>query len=116
MSAQQIPQIACVMGSCTAGGAYVPAMSEETVIVRNQGTIFLAGPPLVKAATGEEISAEDLGGGDMHGKKSGVVDHVADNDEHALTIVRDIVSTLPERPYPDVAMKDPCAPPKYDAD
>ncbi len=94
MSARQIPQIACVMGSCTAGGAYVPAMSDETVIVRNQGTIFLAGPPLVKAATGEEISAEDLGGGDMHGRKSGVVDHVAENDEHALTIVRDIVSHL----------------------
>ena len=74
MSAKGIPQIACVMGSCTAGGAYVPAMSDETVIVRNQGTIFLAGPPLVKAATGEEISAEDLGGGDLHGRKSGVVD------------------------------------------
>jgi 3-methylcrotonyl-CoA carboxylase beta subunit len=95
MSSKGIPQIACVMGSCTAGGAYVPAMSDESVIVRNQGTIFLAGPPLVKAATGEEISAEDLGGGDLHGRKSGVVDHVAENDEHALTIVRDIVSTLP---------------------
>ena len=94
MSARGIPQIACVMGSCTAGGAYVPAMSDETVIVRNQGTIFLAGPPLVKAATGEEISAEDLGGGDLHAKKSGVVDHLAENDEHALTIVRDIVSHL----------------------
>jgi 3-methylcrotonyl-CoA carboxylase beta subunit len=94
MSARQIPQIACVMGSCTAGGAYVPAMSDESVIVRNQGTIFLAGPPLVKAATGEEISAEDLGGGDLHGRKSGVVDHVAENDEHALTIVRDIISHL----------------------
>ena len=79
------------MGSCTAGGAYVPAMSDESVIVRNQGTIFLAGPPLVKAATGEEISAEDLGGGDLHARKSGVVDHLAENDEHALTIVRDIV-------------------------
>ncbi|UVO54425.1 carboxyl transferase domain-containing protein [Sphingomonas sp. SUN039] len=98
LSARQIPQIACVMGSCTAGGAYVPAMSDETVIVRNQGTIFLAGPPLVKAATGEEISAEDLGGGDMHGRKSGVVDHVAENDEHALTIVRDIVSHLGNPP------------------
>ncbi|MFN3451607.1 MAG: carboxyl transferase domain-containing protein [Sphingorhabdus sp.] len=95
MSAKGIPQIACVMGSCTAGGAYVPAMSDESVIVRNQGTIFLAGPPLVRAATGEEISAEDLGGGDLHGRKSGVVDHVAENDEHALTIVRDIVSTFP---------------------
>ncbi|WP_072379222.1 carboxyl transferase domain-containing protein [Novosphingobium sp. NDB2Meth1] len=94
MSAQGIPQIASVMGSCTAGGAYVPAMSDESVIVREQGTIFLAGPPLVKAATGEEISAEDLGGGDLHARKSGVVDHLADNDEHALTIVRDIVSHL----------------------
>ena len=94
MSALGIPQIACVMGSCTAGGAYVPAMSDESVIVRNQGTIFLAGPPLVKAATGEEITAEDLGGGDLHAKKSGVVDHLAENDEHALTIVRDIVSHL----------------------
>ena len=80
------------MGSCTAGGAYVPAMSDESVIVRDQGTIFLAGPPLVKAATGEEISAEDLGGGDLHARKSGVVDHLAENDEHALTIVRDIVA------------------------
>ena len=95
MSAQGIAQIACVMGSCTAGGAYVPAMSDESVIVREQGTIFLAGPPLVKAATGEEISAEELGGGDLHARKSGVVDHLAENDEHALTIVRDIVSTLP---------------------
>ena len=95
MSAKGIAQIACVMGSCTAGGAYVPAMSDESVIVRNQGTIFLAGPPLVKAATGEEISAEDLGGGDLHARKSGVVDHLAENDEHALTIVRDIVFTLP---------------------
>ena len=94
MSALGIPQIACVMGSCTAGGAYVPAMSDESVIVREQGTIFLAGPPLVKAATGEEISAEDLGGGDLHARKSGVVDHLAENDEHALTIVRDIVSHL----------------------
>jgi len=95
MSAKGIAQIACVMGSCTAGGAYVPAMSDESVIVREQGTIFLGGPPLVKAATGEEISAEDLGGGDLHARKSGVVDHLAENDEHALTIVRDIISTLP---------------------
>ncbi|HET9353753.1 MAG TPA: carboxyl transferase domain-containing protein, partial [Sphingomicrobium sp.] len=94
MSAEGLAQIACVMGSCTAGGAYVPAMSDESVIVRNQGTIFLGGPPLVKAATGEEISAEDLGGGDLHARKSGVVDHLAENDEHALTIVRDIVSHL----------------------
>jgi len=95
MSAKGIPQIACVMGSCTAGGAYVPAMSDETIIVRGQGTIFLAGPPLVKAATGEVISAEELGGADTHGRKSGVVDHVAEDDDHALTIVRDIVSMLP---------------------
>ena len=115
MSAQQIPQIACVMGSCTAGGAYVPAMSDETVIVRNQGTIFLAGPPLVKAATGEEISAEDLGGGDLHAKKSGVVDHLAENDEHALTIVRDIVSHLGASEGAAVDLKDP-HPPKFDAD
>src|ERR1700732_449795 len=94
MSAEGIPQIACVMGSCTAGGAYVPAMSDETVIVRNQGTIFLAGPPLVKAATGEVISAEELGGADTHGRRSGVVDHVAENDAHALLIVRNIVSQL----------------------
>jgi 3-methylcrotonyl-CoA carboxylase beta subunit len=120
MSARRIPQIACVMGSCTAGGAYVPAMSDETVIVRNQGTIFLAGPPLVKAATGEEISAEDLGGGDLHAKKSGVVDHLAENDEHALTIVRDIVShlgTVPSGTVPKgtVPFKEP-RPPKYDAE
>lgn len=113
MSAKRIPQIACVMGSCTAGGAYVPAMSDETVIVRNQGTIFLAGPPLVKAATGEEISAEDLGGGDMHARKSGVVDHLAENDEHALTIVRDIVSHLGRTDEADVKRRDP-KPPKYD--
>src|ERR1700761_319084 len=94
MSKLGIAQVACVMGSCTAGGAYVPAMCDETVIVRNQGTIFLAGPPLVKAATGEIISAEELGGAETHGRKSGVVDHVAENDEHALQIVRDIVSTL----------------------
>ncbi len=105
MSAAGIPQIACVMGSCTAGGAYVPAMSDESVIVRNQGTIFLAGPPLVKAATGEVISAEELGGADTHGRKSGVVDHVAENDEHALLIVRDIVATLngPKRIDIDIA-------------
>ncbi len=115
MSARGIPQIACVMGSCTAGGAYVPAMSDETVIVRNQGTIFLAGPPLVKAATGEEISAEELGGAETHGRKSGVVDHVAENDEHALTIVRDIVSTLqPETPAA-INLRAP-RPPKFAAD
>ena len=130
MSALGIPQIACVMGSCTAGGAYVPAMSDETVIVREQGTIFLAGPPLVKAATGEEISAEALGGGDLHAKKSGVVDHLAENDEHALTIVRDIVSHLQGPPTLSLSkggaascfdklsmggMRDP-RPPKFDAD
>ena len=95
MSAMGIPQIAAVLGSCTAGGAYVPAMSDETVIVRGQGTIFLGGPPLVKAATGEEVSAEDLGGGELHARISGVVDHLADDDAHALRIVRNIVATLP---------------------
>ena len=115
MSAKQIPQIACVMGSCTAGGAYVPAMSDESIIVRNQGTIFLAGPPLVQAATGEVISAEDLGGGDLHGRTSGVVDHVAENDEHALTIVRDIVSHLGVNAKPNIDLKEP-RPPKYDAE
>ncbi|MET0251308.1 MAG: carboxyl transferase domain-containing protein, partial [Novosphingobium sp.] len=113
MSALQIPQIACVMGSCTAGGAYVPAMSDESVIVREQGTIFLAGPPLVKAATGEEISAEDLGGGYLHAHKSGVVDHLADNDEHALTIVRDIVSHLGPVPRPTIDVREP-RPPRHD--
>jgi 3-methylcrotonyl-CoA carboxylase beta subunit len=98
MSARAIPQIACVMGSCTAGGAYVPAMSDETVIVREQGTIFLGGPPLVKAATGEIVTAEELGGGDVHARTSGVVDHLADDDEHALEIVRRIVDTLPAEP------------------
>ena len=96
MSAEGIAQIACVMGSCTAGGAYVPAMSDETIIVRGQGTIFLGGPPLVKAATGEVISAEELGGADTHGRRSGVVDHVAADDDHALEIVRSIVGQ-PER-------------------
>jgi len=115
MSAKGIPQIACVMGSCTAGGAYVPAMSDETVIVREQGTIFLAGPPLVKAATGEEISAEDLGGGDLHARKSGVVDHLAENDEHALTIVRDIISHLGPRHEHGLPLQEPRAP-KYDPD
>ncbi len=113
MSAQDIPQIACVMGSCTAGGAYVPAMSDETVIVRNQGTIFLGGPPLVKAATGEVISAEELGGADTHGRKSGVVDHVANNDEHALQIVRSIVANLNSVKKVDMDLRDP-KPPAYD--
>ncbi len=113
LSAKGIAQIACVMGSCTAGGAYVPAMSDETVIVRGQGTIFLAGPPLVKAATGEVISAEELGGADTHGRKSGVVDHVADDDEHALLIVRDIVATLPPPRRADIGIADP-RPPRHD--
>jgi 3-methylcrotonyl-CoA carboxylase beta subunit len=113
MSSKGIAQIACVMGSCTAGGAYVPAMSDESVIVRNQGTIFLGGPPLVKAATGEEISAEDLGGGDLHAKKSGVVDHLAENDEHALTIVRDIVSTLQPESGAALELREP-RPPAFD--
>ncbi|MGZ3696710.1 MAG: carboxyl transferase domain-containing protein [Bdellovibrionota bacterium] len=94
MSAAGVPQIAVVMGSCTAGGAYVPAMSDESVIVKNQGTIFLGGPPLVKAATGEIVTAEELGGGDVHTRTSGVTDHLADNDEHALEITRDILANL----------------------
>ncbi len=113
MSARGIAQIACVMGNCTAGGAYVPAMSDESVIVKNQGTIFLAGPPLVQAATGEVISAEDLGGGELHSRKSGVTDHLADDDEHALTIVRDIVSHLGVNKGFEVAKRDP-RPPLYD--
>src|SRR2546425_11945374 len=99
MPSQRIPEIAAVMGSCTAGGAYVPAMSDETVIVRGNGTIFLGGPPLVKAATGEEVSAEDLGGADVHCRISGVTDHYAMNDEHALAICRSIVSDLNRRKY-----------------
>src|SRR5689334_10386482 len=91
LSAQGIPQIAAVLGSCTAGGAYVPAMSDEAVIVRNQGTIFLGGPPLVKAATGEVVTAEELGGADVHSRVSGVTDHYAENDSHALGIARSIV-------------------------
>ncbi len=115
MSQQGIPQIACVMGSCTAGGAYVPAMSDETIIVRgageeSQGTIFLAGPPLVKAATGEVISATDLGGAEVHGRKSGVVDHVAANDEHALEIVRSIVARLNTVKTVDLHLAEPRAP------
>jgi 3-methylcrotonyl-CoA carboxylase beta subunit len=95
MSARGIPQLAAVLGSCTAGGAYVPAMSDETVIVRDQGTIFLGGPPLVKAATGEVVTAEELGGGDVHARVSGVVDHIADDDVQALAVIRRIVGTLP---------------------
>jgi 3-methylcrotonyl-CoA carboxylase beta subunit len=104
MSAKGIAQIAVVMGSCTAGGAYVPAMSDESIIVQNQGTIFLGGPPLVKAATGEVVSAEALGGGDVHARTSGVVDHLAQNDMHALHIARAIVDTLPAQPAPAVNM------------
>jgi len=98
MSGAGIPQVAAVLGSCTAGGAYVPAMSDEAVIVRGQGTIFLGGPPLVKAATGEVVTAEELGGGEVHSRVSGVTDHLAEDDAHALRIVRTIVSTLPPSP------------------
>jgi 3-methylcrotonyl-CoA carboxylase beta subunit len=104
MSALRIPQIAVVMGSCTAGGAYVPAMSDETVIVKNQGTIFLGGPPLVKAATGEIVSAEELGGADVHARKSGVADHYAQDDHHALSIAQRIVSTLNTKKTIDIAL------------
>jgi 3-methylcrotonyl-CoA carboxylase beta subunit len=107
MSAAGIPQIAAVLGSCTAGGAYVPAMSDESVIVRNQGTIFLGGPPLVKAAIGEIVSSEELGGGDIHSRISGVADHLAENDLHALEIVRDIVATLPAPGEPAWAVSQP---------
>jgi len=110
MSAEGIAQIAVVMGSCTAGGAYVPAMSDETIIVRNQGTIFLGGPPLVKAATGEVVSAEDLGGADVHSRKSGVTDHYAEDDAHALAIARQIVSTLNTRKPCEVETRPPVAP------
>jgi 3-methylcrotonyl-CoA carboxylase beta subunit len=113
MSAEGIAQIACVMGSCTAGGAYVPAMSDESVIVRKQGTIFLGGPPLVKAATGEVVSAEELGGADVHARESGVADHYALDDTHALAIVRDIVRSLNGRPASGVAVAE-AEPPLYD--
>ena len=113
MSALGIPQIAIVMGSCTAGGAYVPAMSDEAIIVKNQGTIFLGGPPLVKAATGEVVSAEDLGGGELHSKKSGVTDHLAENDKHALKIARDIVSTFKKKDNKGNSLELP-EEPKYD--
>ncbi|WJF92083.1 carboxyl transferase domain-containing protein [Paraburkholderia bonniea] len=112
LSAAGIAQIAVVMGSCTAGGAYVPAMSDESIIVRDQGTIFLGGPPLVKAATGEEVSAEDLGGGDVHTRLSGVVDHLAQNDAHALVLARDIVARL-NRPLADAWQRQPPKPPRY---
>jgi 3-methylcrotonyl-CoA carboxylase beta subunit len=110
MSAQGIPQIAVVMGSCTAGGAYMPAMSDETIIVRNQGTIFLGGPPLVKAAIGEVVSAEDLGGGDVHTRLSGVADHLAENDLHALALARSVVGHLNWRKLDQVRLQAPKAP------
>jgi len=116
MSAKGISQIAVVMGSCTAGGAYVPAMSDETIIVRDQGTIFLAGPPLVKAATGEVVSAEDLGGGDVHTRLSGVADHLADNDAHALELARQAVANLNARGRAGLCQMDclPTEDPLYD--
>jgi 3-methylcrotonyl-CoA carboxylase beta subunit len=110
MSAQGIAQIAVVMGSCTAGGAYVPAMSDETIIVKNQGTIFLGGPPLVKAATGEVVTAEDLGGGDVHTRLSGVADHLAQNDLHAIALARQAVKNLNARKNPPIATIDPVDP------
>ena len=115
MSAQNIPQIAVVMGSCTAGGAYVPAMSDESIIVKEQGTIFLAGPPLVKAATGEEVSAEDLGGGDLHTRVSGVADYLAEDDYHALELARESVSNLNREKIAEIALTTPRNP-LYDAE
>ncbi len=114
MSAERVPQIAVVMGSCTAGGAYVPAMSDETIIVKGTGTIFLGGPPLVKAATGEEVTAEDLGGADVHTRLSGVADYLAENDDHALEICRTIVSTLGLGPRARIDRTVP-EPPRYEA-
>ncbi|ROZ69450.1 carboxyl transferase domain-containing protein [Ramlibacter sp. WS9] len=113
LSAQGIAQIAVVMGSCTAGGAYVPAMSDETIIVKNQGTIFLGGPPLVKAATGEVVSAEDLGGGDVHTRLSGVADHLAQNDMHALALARQAVGSLNRGKNVEQELREP-RPPKFD--
>jgi len=113
MSAARIPQIAVVMGSCTAGGAYVPAMADESIIVKGQGTIFLGGPPLVKAATGEVVSAEDLGGAEVHSRISGVTDHMASSDTHALAIARSIMGNLNRPKTPNVELCDP-VPPKYD--
>ena len=110
LSGQNIPQIAVVMGSCTAGGAYVPAMADESIIVKNQGTIFLGGPPLVKAATGEVVSAEDLGGGDVHCRTSGVVDHLANNDHHALQLARDAVARLNRTKQPNIDIRAPQEP------
>ena len=110
MSARGIPQIAVVMGSCTAGGAYVPAMCDQSIIVREQGTIFLGGPPLVKAATGEVVSAEELGGADVHARISGVADHYAQNDEHALAMARDIVASLNRAKQTDIVLRTPLEP------
>src|SRR5690606_30209641 len=112
MSADNIPQIAVVMGSCTAGGAYVPAMCDESIIVREQGTIFLGGPPLVKAATGEVVDAESLGGADVHTRVSGVADHFAENDRHALEIARDILRHL-NRPKALPVAVQPAVEPRY---
>src|SRR5690348_792216 len=115
LSAAGIPQIASVMGSCTAGGAYVPAMSDETIIVKGTGTIFIGGPPLVKAATGQEVSAEELGGADVHARLSGVADHYATSDEHALALVREIVRNLSlppkEPPWEQATPEEPAADP-----
>lgn len=116
LSAAGIPQIAVVMGSCTAGGAYVPAMSDETIIVRGQGTIFIGGPPLVKAATGEEVTAEELGGGEVHTSVSGVADHLANDDADALKICREIISGIPRVKKRDVDLKEPVEPPFPDDD
>ncbi len=113
MSSERIPQIAVVMGSCTAGGAYVPAMADESIIVKGQGTIFLGGPPLVKAATGEVVSAEDLGGAEVHSRTSGVTDHMAQSDHHALSLARGIVGNLNRPKQPNVELRDP-ARPRYD--
>jgi 3-methylcrotonyl-CoA carboxylase beta subunit len=115
LSADGVPQIAAVMGSCTAGGAYVPAMADETIIVKDQGTIFLGGPPLVKAATGETVTAEELGGADVHTRQSGVADRLAQNDAHALEIVRAIIANLNTRKTPDIALAQP-RPPAYPAE
>ncbi|HZY66111.1 MAG TPA: carboxyl transferase domain-containing protein [Rubrobacteraceae bacterium] len=114
MSAKGIPQISAVMGSCTAGGAYVPAMSDEVVIVKEEGTIFLGGPPLVKAATGEEVTAEGLGGADVHTRLSGVADHLAENDEHALAVIRQIVGNLNREKNPPWTLEE-AEEPLYDA-
>src|SRR5690554_2097350 len=115
MSAKGIPQLAVVMGLCTAGGAYVPAMADESIIVKEQGTIFLAGPPLVKAATGEEVSAEELGGADVHTRISGVADHYAHNDEHALALARRAVARLNYQSAQSIPQQQPVQPPRYDA-